>query len=133
MRARAFSNLRVTLVQSMTDRRGELNATTETGWAAIHYASSGSKDQILDLLLETDGIDVHATTPEGRTALHLACNYQAESTARLLMEAGAKLTAKDSKGKTPADLAGERDKALRRRLEKSLRKSKSPVPSKSYY
>jgi ankyrin repeat protein len=60
--------------------------------------------QTVALLLET-GVDVNATTTDGTSALHLAAQSGMDSVVLLLVEHGAKLDAKDKRGRLPVDVA----------------------------
>ena len=60
--------------------------------------------QTAALLLER-GVDVNATTTDGTTALHLGAQAGMDSVVTLLVERGAKLDAKDKRGRLPVDVA----------------------------
>jgi len=56
-------------------------------------------------LLIDRGVDVNATTNDGTTALHLAAQAGMDSVVVLLVEHGARLDAKDKRGRLPVDVA----------------------------
>lgn len=102
--------------QSLFETGLNVNAQSSTGWSAVHYASTGRKDAILRLLIDSRG-DLNLQTNEGRTPLHVACSFEAEETAKVLIEQGSSMKLKDRRGLTPGDLAGKSDKKLQKRLE----------------
>ena len=68
------------------------------------YASSGDEAR-LTALLERGIVNVMATDERGYTALHLSAMKGHDACLKLLLEAGADITAKNKDGKTPLDLA----------------------------
>jgi ankyrin repeat protein len=60
-----------------------------------------------------------ARTTAGRTALHVAVQFQQSRCVRSLVRAGADLSVQDSQGRTPVDLAEvEEDQELKDILQK---------------
>lgn len=86
-----------------------INATMGDGWAPIHQAAAEGKDYTVAYILSKPDVAVNQTTPEGHTALHVAARDGHEKTVRMLLEAGADPSLKNSDGKTPADLAAAKN------------------------
>jgi ankyrin repeat protein len=82
------------------------------GWTALHYAAAGGADDIARLLIRR-GAQIDPTSPleSGKfTPLMMAAREGKESTVRLLLEAGADASRKNSEGYTAAEIAARADK-----------------------
>lgn len=64
--------------------------------AAARYGNAAIMQRLEEL-----GADPHTTLPDGRTALHLAAQYQQEDVVRYLLEKGHKVDALDRRNATP--------------------------------
>lgn len=60
----------------------------QPGWSALHYAASGPRPELVQLLLE-QGATVNARSPNGTTPLMMAARYGSEDSVRLLLKRGA--------------------------------------------
>jgi ankyrin repeat protein len=64
------------------------------------------KDAIAAIkMLMAEGVDVNAANDLGQTAMHFAAQKGSEKVIEFLAESGAKIDAKDKRGKTPLDIA----------------------------
>lgn len=99
---------------------GNINAQTRAGATPLHVATSTIIDRIVsrdfhnarDLnirayahLLDKADIDINATDINGCTPLHRAVNSNSLKKIQLLLEHGAKVNIKESRGHTPMDMA----------------------------
>ena len=81
----------------------DINSQDETGYSAIHAATSYAHTELLKFLL-SNGANVMLCDADGDTPLH-GCEEPA--VAQILIDAGAKLDAKNAEGKTPIEIAAE--------------------------
>lgn len=88
--------------------RESMEQLTEQGRAAIHMAArNGHRDMLAVMLKKGVNVNLSEDSPSqpGTTPLHEACTYNHVETIKLLMDAGADDTLKNSKGETPAHCA----------------------------
>jgi ankyrin repeat protein len=94
-----------------SQRTGFVTALDEARWTLLLHASATGHVNVAEILIEMKA-DVHATTPTGQTALHLAVTCQsANSAARLasiLIQAEANPDARSSTGTTALNEAVRR-------------------------
>ena len=90
--------------------RGQVSQTPMRN-QALHAALALSKDAAVTRLLIERGADVNAAQTAGYRPLHQAAVTGRDDLVRLLLDAGAKQTARCDRGKTPADYARERGHA----------------------
>ncbi|MCW8198672.1 ankyrin repeat domain-containing protein [Verminephrobacter aporrectodeae subsp. tuberculatae] len=94
----------VQAVQALLARGADVN---KTGWAALHYAASGTVPghlEIIGLLLENHAyIDVES--PNGTTPLMMAARYGSIDAVQRLLEEGADPTLKNQQGLSAVDFA----------------------------
>jgi hypothetical protein len=98
----------------MAALRGELDAATELvargaavkkdGWTPLHYAATGGKVPVIQLLL-AHGAVLEARSPNGTTPLMMAAGYGSEEAVVALLAAGADRTLKNEQGLDAADFA----------------------------
>jgi ankyrin repeat protein len=74
------------------------------GWAPLHYAATGGHIEIIKLLLVHHAY-IDAASPNGSTPLMMAAMYGTPSAVKLLLDAGADVTLKNSLGLTAVDFA----------------------------
>lgn len=74
------------------------------GWAPLHYAASGGHVEILQLLLGKHAY-IDAASPNETTPLMMAAMYGNVQAVKVLLEAGADSTIKNSLGLTAIDFA----------------------------
>ncbi|GFR47519.1 hypothetical protein Agub_g9237 [Astrephomene gubernaculifera] len=85
------------------------------GFTSVHCAclSSRATPELLALLLDNGGAAViEERCQEGWTALHLACQAAPPAMVELLLQRGARATAKGKNGRTAADCAAKRPEIL---------------------
>jgi len=85
----------------------------KTGWTPLHYAASGAKTKIIEILLEHSAY-IDAESPNGSTPLMMAAMYANADCVRLLLDSGADPTLKNQLGLSAADFANQagRDDSL---------------------
>jgi ankyrin repeat protein len=74
------------------------------GWAPLHYAASGGKLEVLQLLLDNYAY-IDAASPNGTTPLMMAARYGSSEAVDLLLNAGADPMLKNQLGLTALDFA----------------------------
>ncbi len=77
---------------------------TNSNHSLFEAAAAGDADAVRARLGE-EGVDVARVDELGYTALHHAAQSRSAETAKLLLEAGADLHAKDAQGRTPVEIA----------------------------
>ena len=81
---------------------------SRNGWTALHFAVSGKEiktDVIMPIL--RNGVNVHAETDKGSTALFLAAENGSEAAVEILLDAGAKADARNTANSTPMHRAAQ--------------------------
>ena len=81
------------------------------GWTALHFAAASGDDEITKLLLEHHA-HIDADAPARFTPLMIAAREGHESTVRLLLDAGADASLKNTEGLSAAQIAERADKPL---------------------
>ncbi len=89
------------IVKRLVEKGADVN---KPGWAPLHYAATNGHVQIMNLLLEHHAY-IDASSPNGSTPLMMAALYGTASAVKLLLEAGADPTIKNSLGMTAIDFA----------------------------
>jgi uncharacterized protein len=74
------------------------------GWAPLHYAATGGHVAVLRLLLDKHAY-IDASSPNESTPLMMAAMYGNPDAVKVLLEAGADSTIKNSLGLTAIDFA----------------------------
>ena len=95
------------VVAKLIQRGADVN---KPGWAPLHYAATKGHLDVMALLLENHAY-IDAASPNGSTPLMMAAMYGTSSAVKLLLEAGADPSLKNSQGLTAIDFA-QRDKRL---------------------
>lgn len=80
-----------------------VNVPDASGLTWLHRAAQTGEWALIPSLLRM-GADVHALTPAGDTALHLAARLGAKLDYRLLVQGGADPSLPNKRGETPEDL-----------------------------
>jgi len=81
-----------------------VNAGTQRGLTALHYAAECTVLGIVQAILQVEGVNVNARTMAGCTPLHLACRRSHPNQfpiIQALLQAGADPNAADGSGETP--------------------------------
>jgi uncharacterized protein len=89
------------LCQQLLDRDADVN---KPGWTPLHYAASGGKTEVIQLLLQHFAY-IDAASPNGSTPLMLAAMYGSTDTVRVLLQAGADPKLKNALDLTALDFA----------------------------
>lgn len=89
------------LVEELMRRGVSVQARAEDGCTVLHYASAATAPRLI-----AAGVDVNARSDDGWTPLHVAASRGDLELARLLLDAGAEVNARDTKDRRPMDLAG---------------------------
>ena len=89
------------LVKQLIAKDADVN---KTGWTPLHYAASGAKKEVMQVLLEHDAY-IDAESPNRSTPLMMAAMYANAECVRMLLEAGADPTLKNDQGLNAADFA----------------------------
>ena len=79
------------------------------GWAPLHYAATSAHLDVMKLLLENAAY-IDASSPNGSTPLMMAAMYGNAYAVKLLLDAGADPTIKNSLGLTAIDFAQKADR-----------------------
>jgi hypothetical protein len=82
----------------------DVNAVDRNGRVALHYAVSNGQFKIVELLLTHTETDVNLQDNDGNTALHYAVDNGRKAIFKLLLDYKAKLTLRDSSGKSTLDV-----------------------------
>lgn len=67
----------------------------------FHIAAKWGLTKVVEVLINTPGVDINGCDGNNKTALHHAANKDQEVALRLLIQKKAKLDVKDKKGRTP--------------------------------
>lgn len=89
------------LVQKLVDKGADVN---KPGWAPLHYAATRGHIDVMNILLDHHAY-IDASSPNGSTPLMMAAMYGTPSAVKLLLEAGADPSIKNSLGLTAIDFA----------------------------
>jgi ankyrin repeat protein len=81
----------------------DVNATTDDGWTALHFAVRAGA-RATRLLLD-HGANPNSKTARGITPLHWCSEYAAADAAEILLEAQADTSAHDAQARTALDMA----------------------------
>jgi len=76
----------------------------KTGWAPLHYAATNGHLDVMRLLLEENAF-IDAASPNGTTPLMMAAHYGNAAAVKLLLEAGADPSLKNSQSLSALDFA----------------------------
>jgi ankyrin repeat protein len=91
------------LCRLLIERDADVN---KTGWTPLHYAASGGKAEVVQLLLDHYAY-VDAESPNGTTPLMMAAMYGTTGAVDVLLAAGADPTLKNALGLTALDFASK--------------------------
>jgi ankyrin repeat protein len=94
-------------VKLLIDLGAFLDQPDEGQRTSLFWAAQSGQRNVAELLLNTGHVNVKATAEDGGTPLQLAVENGHEAVARLLLEKGAAMEAKDSEGRTPLLVAAE--------------------------
>ena len=89
------------ICRQLIARNADVN---KPGWTALHYAASGGKADVVQLLLDHYAY-IDAESPNGSTPLMMAAMYGTTDTVKVLLAAGADPALKNSQGLSALDFA----------------------------
>jgi len=92
-------------VRQLLDMAPAVNATTDAGRSALHFAAEKNHAEIAQLLLSRGKACVNARDMHGKTALHLASALSHGRTCRVLARFGANVECASSTGETALSVA----------------------------
>jgi len=96
-------------LQEILQQKININAVTEEGWTALHFAAFKGCDKIVAALLEAKiNTDIQGKV-YGRTALHYAADRGNLEVVKMLVAKGANTKIADKTNKTALDLAREKN------------------------
>lgn len=83
----------------------EINSLDDNGLGLIHWACDRGNVEILEIILQTKGIDINLPDEDGQTALFYASSCGHAACLRLLLARNANVTILDSEGRSCIDAA----------------------------
>ena len=89
------------LVRLLVERNADVN---KPGWTPLHYAATGGHTEVIEYLLAQHAY-IDAESPNQSTPLMMAAMYGGFDAVRLLLDAGADPTNRNSLGLTAVDFA----------------------------
>ncbi len=101
----ASLNHRPQIVAALLNSGANVNKADQDGWTPLHIAIYGGYVDVIDLLLETNMIDVNALTTLDMSPLHLAILMNSTKTAHDLLHRGADVNQIDCQGSTALYMA----------------------------
>jgi ankyrin repeat protein len=96
---------RIHLLEALHAKGGEIGRPRLDGFYPIHLAAKSGSYQFCKKLLSLPGVDLNVPLPSGRTALHLALEYNTPEVVMLLLEHGAAVDRFGWERETPLLLA----------------------------
>lgn len=92
---------RLEICKDLIARDADVN---RPGWTPLHYAATGGHIEVMQLLLDHHAY-IDASSPNGSTPLMMAAMYGTDNAVKLLIEAGADITVRNSLGFSALDFA----------------------------
>lgn len=96
----------IELCKKLISRDADVN---KPGWAPLHYAATSAHLDVMKLLLDNAAY-IDAESPNGSTPLMMAAMYGNAAAVKLLLDAGADATLKNSIGLSAIDFALKADR-----------------------
>lgn len=90
------------LVSYLLGQSAHIHVKDKAGWTLLHHAAhNGAVDVLKHLLYPSHEVDVNATCPAGKTALHYCAELTMMDAAKILLEHGADVDALDASSRSP--------------------------------
>lgn len=90
------------LVSYLLGQGANIHVKDKAGWTLLHHAAhNGAVDVLQHLLYPSHEMDVDATCPARKTALHYCAELTLIDPARILLDRGANVEAEDAASRTP--------------------------------
>ncbi|KAB8200492.1 ankyrin repeat-containing domain protein [Aspergillus parasiticus] len=93
------------VVQFPLERGIETNIPGKNGMTELHYAARDNSIGVINLLLSHGTFNIHASTNNGETPLHMSARQQTSDNFAALLDNGAILHLRDANGLTPLHMA----------------------------
>lgn len=115
------------MVQALLAMGANVNARNHNGLTALMAAVDGQRLDVVETLLEEEELDKAAVDNRGQSALHHAASRASGEIVELLVRAGFDDQVKDTRGRTPWDLASARKGSRYAAVREALRPSEEEL------
>lgn len=96
----------INLCRALLNREANVN---KAGWTALHYAATNGTPELIQLLLDHYAY-VDAESPNGTTPLMMAAMYASEDAVKVLLDSGADVSLRNTRGLSAVDFANRAQK-----------------------
>ena len=109
---RAVRHNREEMVRTLLELGADVATSDHDGETPLLYACRDGHPEMVRLLVEQFEADTAATGLDGQTGLHRVADRGREKALQVLLTLGAKIDARDAKGRTPLQLASAKAKGV---------------------
>lgn len=96
------------IVEILLKNHADVNRQDKLGRTPLYMATTTNSEKVIDLLVVNAKANLNLAEKHGRTPLHEAAKCGYNHIAKILIDNGADLFAKDKKGRTAKDIATRR-------------------------